>query len=322
MRGNHFHWLWKNAEDTGITTVFLGVFLHPDRDEEWLRTAREYRILDEFGRAEQYPRTAEEAFQLTSGRGYFDRDALAFYAQRVRRPEFRFTFEQVTPTAAKRRRGNKEIIRVYEEPDAKTTYAIAADVASGRGRDYSVAYVIDLATMALVAEFRAKIDSDLFATQLHFLGRWYGEASACEEDAVIAVETAAGHGEAVLVPLRDGREGRPKYKKLYRRQRAASRPTEGRSRDYGFKINDHTRPRVLSQLRRAVREQLLPWVTSDLLQELGSFVLADTAPSPRAADGCNDDCVMAAAIVLELYREYGKNPGRERRTRRSETTES
>lgn len=321
--GNRFHWLWVNAEEIGIVRVFLGVFRHPDRDEHWLRTAQEYLILDAQERAEQYPQTPEEGFQLTSGLGYFDSDALRHYGREaLKKPLYRFTFEQATIKAARRRRGDKGIIRVYEEPNAMTTYAIAADVASGRGRDYSVAYVIDLATMGLVAELRAKIDADLYATQLHFLGRWYGEASACEEDAVIAVETAAGHGEAVLVPLRDGREGRPKYKRLYRRQRAASRPNEGRARDYGFKINDHTRPRVLEQLKRAVREKLLPWLTSDLLQELGSFVHADTAPSPRAADGCNDDCVMAAAIVLELYREYGKNPGRPRRTRRSDTTDS
>jgi hypothetical protein len=79
---------------------------------------------------------------------------------------------------------------------------------------------------------------------------------------------------------------------------------------------------VLAQLKRAIRERLLPWMTSDLLQECGSFVYADTLPSPRAAVGCNDDCVLAAAIALELYREFGHNPGRDRKTRRAPLVET
>jgi hypothetical protein len=96
---------------------------------------------------------------------------------------------------------------------------------------------------------------------------------------VIAIETAAGHGEAVIVPLRDGREGRPKYTRLYRRRRRETRTNDHTSRDYGFKINDKTRPQVLSLLQRAYRERLFPWVTSDLLQESGSFVTPTSASS-------------------------------------------
>lgn len=314
--GNEFAWLWKNADEAGIERIFLSVFDHPDRDEEWLRTAPEYLVLDEQGRAEQYPRSAEEAFQLTAGACYFDRDALQRYArERVRRPLYRCQFEKAGVRAARKRRGPKALIKVLEEPNPEHTYAIGVDVASGRGRDYSVAGVIDLATMAPVAELRAKIDVDLLAFQLHFLGRWYGTQAGCVEDAWIAPDTAAGHGEAVIVPLRDGREGRPKYTRLYRRRRRETRASDRVARDYGFKVNDKTRPQVLAGLARAIRDELLPWVTSDLLQECGSFVYADTLPSPRAADGCNDDAVFGWAIALELYRQFGNNPGRPRRQR-------
>jgi hypothetical protein len=177
--GNHFHWLWRNREEMGIAAIFLGVFKHPDRDEHWLETAREYLILDAQQRAAQYPRTAEEAFQLTSGACYFDREALQFYAtEGVKQPLYRFEFEKVGAKAAKKKRALRGMIKVLEEPNPDHTYAIAVDVASGRGRDYSVAAVIDLATMAPVAELRAKIDVDLLAFQLHFLGRWYGTRAA------------------------------------------------------------------------------------------------------------------------------------------------
>lgn len=314
--GNRFHWLWRNRDEMRIAAIFLGVFKHPDRDEHWIENAREYLVLDAQQRAAQYPRTAEEAFQLTSGACYFDRDALQWYATNgVRQPLYRCEFEKAGTKAAKKKRGPRGAIKVFEEPNPEHTYAIAVDVASGRGRDYSVAAVIDLATMAPVAELRAKIDVDLLAFQLHFLGRWYGTQGGCTDDAIVAIETAAGHGEAVIVPLRDGREGRPKYTRLYRRRRRETRTNDRTARDYGFKINDHTRPQVLSLLQRAYRERLLPWVTSDLLQESGSFVRHDVGQEARAADGCNDDCVLAWAIALELYRQFGNNPGRPRRTR-------
>jgi hypothetical protein len=39
--------------------------------------------------------------------------------------------------------------------------------------------------------------------------------------------------------------------------------------------------------------------------EARTFVYAETKPSPRAADGCNDDSVLAYAMACEVYREFG-----------------
>jgi hypothetical protein len=46
---------------------------------------------------------------------------------------------------------------------------------------------------------------DVYAAQLHFLGRWYHTAR-------IAVESAGGFGEPVTIFLRDGKDGRPAYR--------------------------------------------------------------------------------------------------------------
>jgi hypothetical protein len=86
-------------------------------------------------------------------------------------------------------------------------YAIGADVATARGRDYSAAYVIDLSTMAAVAEFHGRLDEDLYAAQLHYLGRMYGrDVPPDPKDpegsrpgfAKLAVETGGGFGNAVI----------------------------------------------------------------------------------------------------------------------------
>jgi hypothetical protein len=154
----------------------------------------------------------------------------------------------------------------------------------------------------MVAEFHSKIDADLFAEQLHFLGRWYG-------DAQLAVETGGGYGEAVIIPLRDGKGPRPPYPRLYRHV-LSSRPDLPLVKPYGFPMNIKTRPLVLSQLEKAIRERSLPGLPQRLLDECLTFVYADTSPSPRALDNCNDDAVFAAAIALEMYRLRGHHPDR------------
>jgi hypothetical protein len=302
--GNYFHWLWVNSEAAGFETKFLPWRLHPDRDQEWYETNPEVRGLKSHERAEQYPDNEHEAFTLTN-RVFFDEEALDYYRREgVSKPLYRADFVRESPTKAKLSKTPKGFLHVFEEPDKEHTYAIGVDVATGRGMDFSAAYVIDLSTMALVAEYHAKIDPDRFAYQLHFLGRWYHTAK-------IAVEQGGGFGYPVVVNLRDGKDGRPAYPNQYR-HRVYGRTETPIRKDYGFPMNSKTRPQVINDLEKALRERLIPYVSDSLLHELESFVERDTLPSPRAQDGTNDDRVFAAAIALEMYRQYGSHPDRRR----------
>lgn len=265
----------------------------------------------------------------------FDTEALTEYQKTAPEPLYRFGFESKNQgSSAKRSESSNGRIRVYREPDwvcpnclgrvstADTTcpkgcvhkdgnasictpssYAIGADVATGRGTDYSCAYVCDLHDMGLVAEFHGKIDADLFAEQLHFLGRWYNTA-------LLAVESAGGFGEPVVISLRDGKGGRPPYPAMYRHGLDSSVDQNIMQR-YGYPINRNTRPLVLSQLEKTIRERALPWMTSHLISEALTFCeFEDGATSPRAQSGCHDDAVMSCAIVLDLYRRRGHHPER------------
>jgi hypothetical protein len=71
-----------------------------------------------------------------------------------------------------------------------------------------------------------------------------------------------------------------------------------------------TRPLILGGMEQVLREREIPYVSSRLLSEMQTFVRHDTNPSPRAQEGCNDDCVMAAALALEMYRRFGHHPER------------
>jgi len=303
--GNFFHHLWVNHEEYGIEARFLPWDLHPDRDEAWY--AKNARALPAADRGEQFPRNPQEAFILT-GDCWFDLEALAWYgeSERVLTEEGRMRFfVNETGTRGKIVWQDKGWIRVYAKPDPSHDYGVAADVATGRGFDYSCAYVIDLSSMAIAAELHGKLDADEFAEQLHYLGRWYGTAR-------IAVEMGGGYGEPVIIALRDGRKGRPHYPKLYRHT-LGDRPDAHQLKNYGFPMNTKTRPLIVNQIEQAIREKTIPAMPTTLLAECRTFVRQRTLPSPRAQDGSNDDRVMAFGIGLELYRLYGIHPRRARR---------
>lgn len=292
--GNFYHHLWKHGESYGIGKRFLRWDLHPDRDEEWYQ--REAMKLPSSARGEQYPRNEIEAFILSGGQ-FFDPEDLLWYQDNTREPVERFMFDVTVPAKAKRVPHSQGWISVYEHPQEGHEYVIGADTAGGKGLDFSAAVVVDLATMAPVAEFHAKLGVEPYAEQLHYLGRWYNTA-------LLAPEYAGGWGDAVIAYLRDGSKGRPSYPKLYR-HRQANRPDDPERTTYGFPMNTSTRPEVVSALERVVRERSLPYISTETLFELGTFVHRKTGTSPAAQDGSNDDRVMALGIALEIYRKRG-----------------
>ena len=307
--GNFYHLLWLEAQDRGLVPRFCGWQKHPDRDQDWYEHSAETQSLDPRARGEQYPSNPAEAFELTDD-VYFDRDALNDYSNNyVSHPLERFSWVEETGRdggkQGRRVDGTRNWIEVYARPVPGRSYVIGADVATGHGNDWSVAYVIDLKTREIAAQFRAKLDLDLYATQLHYLGKWYNTAQ-------IGIETATGHGNAVIIPLRDGRAGRPPYPALYRHV-LTSRPDRPTAKPYGFPINKQTRRHVVEQMEKALRDRLFPHMPARLLAECGSFVRKTDGTSPRAQDGHADDCVMACAITLELHRLYGEHPDQYRR---------
>jgi hypothetical protein len=252
-------------------------------------------------------RYLEGEWLFIDGTCAFDLDALTEYKNAAPSPIDQFNFQpKKGGREASFDRSKKGRVRVYRESEDGHSYAIGADTSTGRGEDYSCAYVVDLSDMALVAEYHGKLDADIFARDLHFLGRWY-------ETAIIAVESAGGWGEPVIISLRDGKGGRPPYPRMYRHQLDSSVDMDTMQR-YGFPVNSKTRPHIIALIKQAVRERSLPWMTSHLANECATFCdFEDGRVSPRAQPNCHDDAVMAAAITLELYRKRGKHPDREAR---------
>lgn len=77
---------------------------------------------------------------------------------------------------------------------------------------------------------------------------------------------------------------------------------------FGFLTNQKTRPVILSELIKAVRED--PELVCDevTIQEMLTFVRNEETLRPEAETGAHDDCVLALAIAhfIRHQQSYGK----------------
>ena len=193
-------------------------------------------------------------------------------------------------------------VELWERPDSKCDYVLAADVAEGiDGADSSAAYVgkinRDLGQVEIVASIHGIVDPDLYAEQLDLLGQWYG-------DALLAVEINRTY--EVMRTLR-----KRSYKNLYWR----SDPTNPKSktRQPGWHTNPKTRPIMLSILKAMARDNDLACPDAGLSEEMGDMV-PGKGGRWEARKGKHDDRVMAMGILCAVA-GFRDNRGRRRRDR-------
>ena len=292
--GNYFSHLYQTKDMKRLAFRFLPWNLEPTRDQEWYD--EEAMKLDEVERNQQYPLTEYDAFML-SGHNFFNQDALKFYRGNIVTPILIGQFAIHGRRKAEFMRFADGTIKVYEKPKYDAEYVIAVDSATGSGADYTVGTVLDMATAQIVAMFRAKMEAPRASFQLHYLGKWYNKAK-------IAVERQGGFGEAIIFALRDGNSNLPAYGNLYQ-DKAWVAQNKKLSDQYGIPMGPDKRVTVLDTLKYHIHQRTFPWLPADYIGELGTFVYADTKPSPRAQDGCNDDCVLSLGIVSFLYQQTG-----------------
>lgn len=300
--GNYFHVLYATHKERGLGFAFLPWNAEPTRDAEWY--VRYAMALDEVERNQQYPLSETDAFML-SGALYFDRHALEYYRHHTRRAILRGQFVQAGVRKLDWVGLKDGIIEIFEKPVPGRKYALTCDTATGRGNDYTSMGVFDLETGALTAELHAKLDSARAVIQAYALGKWYNTAKIC-------VERQGGYGEALITFLRDGTRGLPAYGNLYRHVEF----TKGKkpiSQEYGMPMGPKNRPQIITGLAEWLRQRLFPWLSAGIVAELGTFVHANTNPSPRALDGTNDDRVMMLGMGVDMYRQFGRPPSKKRR---------
>lgn len=282
------HWLKKRFFDTcdprattHRSTYRDNRFLPP----EAVRTLEAFRDTDPYyyqvyclgewgvtGRTVFSGRAVSERLAALKGpvkRGYFDYDLSSDG-----------TRESLTPRNIRWVDAPDGPVSIYREAEAGRPYVVGGDTA-GEGSDWFVGQVLDNMTGEQVAVLRSRYDEDAYARQMYCLGLCYGSA-------LIGIEVNFSTYPVKLLDLMG-------YPRLYVREAEDSFTGEVRHA-FGFRTTAVTRPVILSELIRVLRENMGLLHDRATLEELLTFVRTDSL-RPEAAPGAHDDCVMALAIA-------------------------
>jgi hypothetical protein len=226
---------------------------------------------------QEHPTTPEEAF-LGTGRPVFDNHKVAKLRDAAPKPLARYEImggNFITSDTGR--------FRVWKEPQKGRQYIVGADVSEGLSTgDFSVAFVIDHLTGEQVAMWHGHCDPDEFGDFLVAIGRRYNEAYLAPE--------RNNHGLMVVSRIYDGH----KYRNLHCEE-VPDPPGRPRKR-YGWLTSSATRPLLIDNLIKEVREGTHAIKSAELLDEMLSFKIQDNGKY-EADTGRFDDMVMAAAIA-------------------------
>lgn len=258
---------------------------------------------------QEYPSTWEEAF-IASGKNVFNPLALQEMEKDATpledvdyykitpledRPYEEFELEQIpfeeneTPDDFT----YKAPLKIWEKPKPYKEYVIGADVAEGlKGGDFSVATVVDISTMEIVARWRGHCDPDKFGEILGALGTYYNYA-------LIGVEVN-NHGLTTVQKLRD-----TFYTNLYKRDRGYDEEWETPTVNLGWKTDMRTKRLMIDDLIKLVRERVIKDKDIVFINEAFSYV-RDERGRMNAEEGSHDDTIMATAIAYQLF-PWGDN---------------
>lgn len=256
---------------------------------------------------QEYPSTWQEAF-IASGKNVFNTLALQEMekdAQPIEETEYykiipgelheQYVLERVPfePNEKPEDFTYKAPLKIWVHPKPGHEYVIGGDVAEGLKRgDYSVAEVVDVATMQTVARWRGHIDPDKFGEVIGALGAYYNYA-------LVGVEVN-NHGLTTIQKLRD-----TFYTNLYKRDKGYDEDFEEPTSNLGWKTDVRTKRIMIDDLVRIVRERLNEDLDIVFVNEAFAFVRDDRGRM-NAEEGEHDDTVMAKAIAFQLF-PWGEN---------------
>jgi phage terminase large subunit len=180
---------------------------------------------------------------------------------------------------------NGDYVRMYHDPETGL-YVLGGDTA-GEGSDYFTGQVLDQDGNQC-AVLQHKFDEDLYAQQMYALGRYYN-------DALLAIECNFSS-----YPIKE--LDRLQYPNQYVRETAPDSYTGKLSHKYGFMTTKLTRPLIISNLVKHVRESIETINDIPTLEEMLTFVRNEHGRA-EAMNNKHDDLIMALAIAEYIRNE-------------------
>ncbi len=251
---------------------------------------------------QEYPINPQEAF-ISSGSCIFDKQIVINRIQTLSRPlkvgYFEYEYDDT-------KIGNKKIsnirwindkngyIEIYEKPNIYQ-YCIGGDTA-GEGSDWFTGHVLNAITGKQVARLRHQMDEDLYVRQMYCLGCYYSYKNlrtGIVTPALMCIESNfSSYPNKELVRLG--------YSNIFVREKE-DKYTNIKEKSYGFKTTLITRPVIIAELVKIVRENVELINDRLTLEEMLTFVRNEKGRA-EAQQGAHDDLVMGLAIAY-----YSKN---------------
>lgn len=299
--GAYLWWLWER----GATLEAL---------HWYVRERRKYS--DHGHMASEYPSDDVEAF-VHSGARVFDKYKVEKFRSACSMMPIRGEIsgkESSGPgslTDVKFEKDNQGNLKVWKLPEKSTTervtdrYLVVVDIGGRSDKaDWSVIAVFDRASMIegvgpeIAAQWRGHTDFDLLAWNAARIAKFYDEALL-----VIESNTLETHDMDRLV---DGDQSyfllnqlRRYYSHLYARKRSPEDIRQGAPVKYGFHTNVATKPLIITNLVRVVREGLYIERDGNCLDEYLTYEQRPNG-SYGAIIGKHDDLLMTRAIGLHI----------------------
>ena len=268
--------------------------------------------------ASEYPSDDEEAF-VNSGAHVFNRTRTLALMEGCMPPRWRGELEARADsgeralegiTFEQRPNGRLSVWEMPAEagPDGcavEGRYLTVVDV-GGRSlkADWSVIAVFDRIAMmsgggpVVAAQWRGHCDMDQLAWLAARMARWYADSLLVIESNTLETRDPDRYVDGdqsafILDQIRDS------YPNLYARRQSPEDIIEGRPRKFGFHTNVSTKPMVISNLVRVVREGLYVERDAGCVDEYLTYERRPNG-SYGAITGKHDDMLMTRAIGLHI----------------------
>ena len=301
------HWLKKKFFDIPRDNVTISHTTYKDNeflDDDYKNLLESYKETDEY-----YYNVYCLGQWGVLGKTIFDARKIQERISQLRKPlkvgYFTYDYDDTKPRKQKISNikwvnDDKGYIKIYQVPGSptQTKYCIGGDTA-GEGSDYFVGQVLDAKTGTQVATFRNQMDADLYTRQMYCLGKYYSyDNSGKKEEALIGIE--ANFDSYPIKELQ-----RLGYDNQYVRERE-DKYTKIMETSLGFKTTNVTRPVIISELVKIVREQCDLLNDKDTLEEGLTFVRNEKGRA-EAQLGAHDDLIMALAIAYRIREQVSYN---------------
>lgn len=299
--GAYLWWLWE----IGASLEAINWYIHE---------RRKYR--DHGQMASEFPSDSVEAF-VHSGAAVFDKYMVEELRKKCKKPTFIGEMQgeyHIGPKSLNKLKFIEDAtgqLYVWHKPeksfDERITdrYLVSVDI-GGRsaGADYSVVTVFDRYWMmygdkpVVVAQWYGHCDHDILAWKSAQIAKWYDNALL-----VIESNTLETKDQERDVDMDQSgfilNEIKAVYDNLYARTQKEDDVREGRPVRYGFHTNVSTKPAIIAELQRIIREQMYVERDRRCCDEFDCYEKRQNG-SFSAVIGKHDDMLMSRAIGLYI----------------------